>query len=332
MIVILGDIHFRDDKDYFCQICEKFLEWFDTWELNTPENTLLLAGDLVERNLLTGKVADYLERFAKYSKFQAVHVCVGNHDLKTVYNEAQLAYEFYRNKDTFHLYTEITPITVEGQRILILPYYTGQNPQGLTMPEFYSNLWRNPVYNMVSWDLVLGHFSAPDTGFGSQVDVIDNLEKLDVKKVCLGHIHTRFADPGKYIGSVFAGKKGENDPSRAAWYFADGWKEYRLPKFNEFLEVSYPDPLPRTDALVPIYTVLNCANELIAREKYGNIALRKTTPAASDFSKQTLVNFDDRFLSIKNMKQDELFRAFIQENPDLPSDVIIECKEALGIV
>ena len=330
IIAILGDIHFRDDKDYFCRICEDFLQWFKDWSVNTPDNSLILAGDLVERNLLTGKVAEYLDRFHQYSRFKKMYICAGNHDRKTVYNLEQLSYEFYKNYDDVEIFEEIGEADINGQKVLFLPYFTGQNSFGLTMSEYYSELYRDPKYQK-HYDLIVGHCSGPELGFQGQTDIVRNLDKLDVDRICFGHIHTRFANPSVYIGSVFAGKKGENDNSRAAWLFDGTWKEQKLPLFNEFMEITYPQRLMPTQVRTPIYTVLNCANEAIAREKYGNIYIRKTSAGASDSVHKSLAEFDEQFLSVRNMKQDELFQAFITANPDLPKEVVEECRSALGI-
>ena len=118
--VFLGDIHFRDDKEYFRATSEEFLNWYKDWELNIEENYLFLLGDLVESALLTGTVADFLEKFAVYSKFKEVHICVGNHDIRKFNDENQLAYEFYFGD--FIIDMEIFLVSVEFicQLILII--------------------------------------------------------------------------------------------------------------------------------------------------------------------------------------------------------------------
>lgn len=330
MLVILGDIHFRDDKPWCIEVCKAFLNWFENWDLNNENNTLLLAGDLVEKNLLTGFVADYLEKFWSLSKFKAIHICVGNHDLKTVNDRPQLAYEFYRNKPNVFIYLEATETIIEGKKVLFLPYYTDQNRYGYLMSDYYSNISTNPLFTN-NYDLVLGHFSGPDAGFEGSTDVVKNLDKINTKKICLGHIHIRDCNPSVYIGSVYAGKKGENDLTRAAWYLdGDTWKEQKLPVFNEFLMFSYPNDLPDSRALIPIYTILNCGSELVAKEKYGDIFIRRISADMSDTVTKTLAEFDEQFLSVKSMNKAELFDAFLKTR-EVPVDVISECKTALGI-
>ena len=189
--VFLGDIHFRDDKEYFRATSEEFLNWYKDWELNIEENYLFLLGDLVESALLTGTVADFLEKFAVYSKFKEVHICVGNHDIRKFNDENQLAYEFYRNKENFHVYDEISKVEVEGKKFLMLPYFKGTNFYGYTMSDYYGNLYKDEVYKE-HFDAVLGHFNEESIIFGSSSDCVKNLEKLDSDRIILGHIHTRY--------------------------------------------------------------------------------------------------------------------------------------------
>lgn len=330
MLVNLGDVHFRDDHPWNIKVCQDFLEWYKTWPLNNENNDLLLAGDLVEKNLLSGLVAYFLELFWTYTKFRSMHICVGNHDLKIVNNRPQLAYEFYKNKSNVFIYSEATEVVIDGKKVLFLPYYTDQNKYGYLMSEYYSNISTNPLFTN-DYDLVIGHFSGLDAGFEGSTDVVKNLDKINTKKLCLGHIHTRNLNPNVYIGSIFAGKKGENDYTRAAWYLdGDTWKEDPLPIFNEFLVVSYPNTLPESQALTPIYTVLNCGSELVAKEKYGDIFIRRISVDMIDSVTKTLSEFDEQFLSVKSMNKAELFDAFLKTR-DIPTDVVAECKTALGI-
>lgn len=329
-LVFMGDIHLRDDKDYFRQVGEDFLEWYKTWEYNTPDNCLCLAGDLVENPLLSGTVADYLEKFALYSKFKEVHICVGNHDIRKFNDENQLAYEFFKNFENFHIYEEITKITIDGRRGLILPYYKGSNFYGATMTDYYSNLYNNKLYQE-HFDFLLGHFNEDSMMFGGDVTPVRNLDKLDVDKIVLGHIHTRYIRPDIYIGSVFAGKKGENDSSRAAWVLDDnGWHEEKYPLFNEFITFQYPEKLPKSDSKVPIYTILNCSSEHVARNKYGRIFIRKTTTELVDTISRRKVSTDRVFDNIKNLDFLTYFDSFVKtQNPPLSTEVIEECKSLL---
>lgn len=323
MVVILGDIHLTSRKDYLLQTCLEFLEWYKSWHLNNIDNELILAGDLVDSHVNGGVVIDLLEKFYLYSQFKNIYIVVGNHDKKKVDGYDQLSYEFLKNKSNVHIYEELEEVEVEGLKCLFLPYYLDHIRP---MNEVYSNLHKT---HKGPYDLVVGHFAGEDNSFKGSVDCILNLDKLNAKKICLGHIHTRFIHPERYIGSIYACNKIQNDPTRSAWYYDGEWKEERLPLFNEFITFSYPDPKPISRAKVPIYTILNCASESIAKQSYGNIYIRKVTIDKEDvgYKKKDL---DFEFESIRNINISKLFDEFINnQDPPLIKEVKDECLEAL---
>ena len=328
MICILGDIHFNASKDYFRATCEAFLEWFNNWKLNYPSNILILAGDLVQDSVNGGVVVRYLERFFQYSRFKEVHVVVGNHDLKKVHNISQLAYDFYRDKPNFYVYDSITEVVLDTKKFLMLPYFTGLNSDGLSMSELYSNIHTNPAFSN-DYDAVVGHVCGEDTSFPGAADCIKNLDKLS-GRVCLGHIHTRFTNPSRYLGSIYAGNKTENDDTRAAWVLKEdgSWYEDKLPVFNEFLTVTYPEKLPVSKAIVPIYTVLNCASENNAIQHYGKIYIRRTTLADKDIRSAKNANDDQNISNIRNLSTKQLFKEFIVSQA-FSKSVIDKCEALL---
>lgn len=329
MICILGDLHLRSDKKYFIDTCNKFLDWFRDWDWNKDSNELILAGDLVEQATPGGITISFLERLVSESKFKKIHICVGNHDDKKINGIQQLAYEFLNYKDNVIIYRTPREVTIDGHSALILPYYVGVNDLGLTMKEYYSNIPNNKKFKN-DYDLVVGHFSGSDALFSELPDCIANLDRFS-GRVCLGHIHTRTANPQRYLGSVFAGRKSENDYTRAAWGLDDnGWQEYPLPLFNEFLTVAYPQDLPKSKALVPIYTILNCGSEDIARQRYGNIYIRRLTLDLVDSSVQKNSDLDRQLGSIKEFNIRELFEEFLKSRSDISPDLASKCRGLLN--
>lgn len=328
MICILGDIHFNASKDYFRAICEAFLEWFKSWKMNNPSNSLILAGDLVQDSVNGGIVVRYLELFYQYSRFKEVHVVVGNHDLKKVNSISQLAYDFYKEKENFFVYETATEVTIDSRKALMLPYFTGLNRDGVSMVDMYSNIYDNPSFTN-NYDLVVGHFCGEDMAFPGAVDCIKNLDKL-TGRVCLGHVHTRHTNPDRYIGSVYAGNKNENDYTRSAWILDNNgnWSEEKLPLFNEYFTITYPAKLPKTSALVPIYTVLNCASDSVALQHYGKIFIRRTTISSKDKSSKT-ADINQNIVNVKNMSTLQLFNEFISSQPEVSSSVADKCRALL---
>lgn len=331
MICILGDIHFNSSKDYYRDICEAFLEWYRGWEYNKRDNTLILAGDLVESAANAGIVIDWLTRLLDYSRFNHIYVCVGNHDKKIISSVPQLAYEFYKSKDNVTVFEDIAHVNIEGAEVLFLPYYSGVNSSGLSMHDFYSSLYKNDRYSRY-FDFVVGHVGGPDALFEGSNDCIDNLDKLSTGRLCFGHIHTRSSNPRRYLGSVYACKKNENDNTRAAWLYdpkTKRWSEDRLPVFSEYLTVSYPEELPSTNATVPIYTILNCASTELAKKEYGNIRIRKVVSTPYE-----VVESGDGTAapasSTRSMSLNDLFKDFVaSQSPPLDSTVLKKCESLL---
>ena len=332
MICLLGDIHFNSSKDYYRDICEAFLNWYRDWKHNKSTNTLILAGDLVESAANAGIVIDWLTRLLDYSRFNHIYVCAGNHDKKIISGIPQLAYEFYKSRDNVTVLETITRINIEGAEVLFLPYYSGVNASELSMHDFYSNLYKTDEYSK-HFDFVVGHVGGPDALFEGSNDCIDNLDKLNTDRLCFGHIHTRSSNPRRYLGSVYACKKNENDNTRAAWLYdpiTSCWSEDRLPVFSEYLTVSYPEELPITDAIVPIYTILNCTSIELAKKEYGDIRIRKavSTPyeiAESSDSTATPAS------STRSMSLQDLFRDFVaSQSPPLDEAVLKKCEALLA--
>ena len=332
MICLLGDIHFNSSKDYYRDICEAFLNWYRDWKHNKSTNTLILAGDLVESAANAGVVIDWLTRLLDYSRFNHIYVCAGNHDKKIISGIPQLAYEFYKSRDNVTVLETITRTNIEGAEILFLPYYSGVNASGLSMHDFYSNLYKTDEYSK-HFDFVVGHVGGPDALFEGSNECIDNLDKLNTDRLCFGHIHTRSSNPRRYLGSVYACKKNENDNTRAAWLYdpiTRCWSEDRLPVFSEYLTVSYPEELPITDAIVPIYTILNCTSIELAKKEYGDIRIRKavSTPyeiAESSDSTATPAS------STRSMSLQDLFRDFVaSQSPPLDETVLKKCEALLA--
>jgi len=273
LIVALGDIHFSSSKDYFVKISNDVIDWFAGWKHNNSNNELILVGDLVQTSVNAGLVIEFLYRFVAASRFRCVHILKGNHDEKLKDGVWQLAYSFLYHYPNVKIYTEATIVSIEEKSVLMLPYYMAQKQQQ-PMAELYSSLYKDKRYQR-HFDLVVGHFADESAAFLS-TESVSNLDKLDATTICLGHVHTRSSNPSRYIGSLFANRVNENANDRAAWIIDEaGKREELLPVFCEYIHVRYPDHLPRSRALTPIYTISNCASEGVARALYGNIFIRK---------------------------------------------------------
>lgn len=320
MIAALGDIHFSSSKDYFIAVGHEVLDWFDSWKHNNEDNELILVGDLVQTSVNAGLVIELLYRLIMQSRFRHIHILKGNHDAKLKDGVWQLAYSFLRHNPKVTIYEEPTVATIEGKTVLMLPYYTATIHQ-TPMAERYSNLYKEKPFKR-HFDLVVGHFADTAVDYLSS-DSVSNLDKLDADLICLGHIHTRSSNPARYIGSLYANRINENATDRCAWLIGDQGKvEEPLPNFCEFLTVQYPNELPASSALVPIYTVTNCASEEVARTLYGNIFIRKTV---KDITKSTS-SLDSSEIFLENSDIMTVFNDFLKNlQPPLDRRVASLC-------
>lgn len=326
MIAILGDIHFSASKPYFVEAAHRVISWFSSWEYNNEDNELILAGDLVALAINGGLVLEFLYKFITASRFKHIHIVVGNHDKKMKDGIQQLAYSFLKHVPYVTLYEEITSICIQEKNVLLMPYYKAEGFQK-SMQERYSNLYLEKKYQQ-HFDLLVGHFADGNSTFESS-DTVYNLDKLDVDTICLGHIHQRII-PDRYIGSLYANRVNENASNRAAWIVREtDVIEDPLPVFVEFISVRYPEPLPASTALVPVYTITNCSSEKVAQELYGDIfikAVLKNIQGASAFDGD--INSSD----ILDINIPSIFKEFLQkQDPPLDRRVARMCLSLIEI-
>lgn len=318
MIIVLGDLHFRADHPWFMEAAERFLSWFEDWEENNPNNQLVLLGDLVETPTNGGIVVDYLERLYRYSKFDHIHVIVGNHDFKRIDKKYQLAYKFLERKHEVTIYNKKSEVTIQGIDCLMMPYLVST----VKMPSpnrFYSNLWKKLKEKK---DIAFGHLQDINSTLPGG---IKNLDKL-ADKVCLGHIHTRVHY--NYLGSIYPLNHGQNGQRCYRSYeILNGILmeiDHKLPNFLEFIIINYGDDIKPTDALVPVYVMHKCPKEGLLDSKYDGLFIRKYFKASEkndsasdkDLRKTTAEYFTD-FLKQSSMVYDR--------------NTVKTCKSALGI-
>lgn len=253
-----------------------------------------------------GVVIDFVERFVNSSRFDRIHIVVGNHDIKRRDGIVQLAYEFLRDRPKVRIYDRPTSVTIQDKLCLMLPHYIAEGAE-LPMIENYSSLYKR---YREKFDIVVGHFMEESMSFG-MTDTIRNIDKLSYKHLCLGHLHIR-TNPEIYIGSVYANKINEGDDSRAAWIIADTKTEERLPVFCDYFTVRYPEALPATNAKVPVYTITNCPSEKLARLQYGNIAIRKVIQQLSIPNREGSLEDDS---ATKNLDPELMFKEFMRLTP-----------------
>ena len=99
--------------------------------------------------------------------------------------------------------------------------------------------------------------------------------------------------------------------------------------FAEYLSVSYPEDLPVTNAIVPIYTVLNCTSKDLAKKRYGNIRIRKVVATGYEITGSGK-NSSTPTSSTRSMSLTDLFKDFITtQSPPLDDAVLKKCESLL---
>jgi UDP-2,3-diacylglucosamine pyrophosphatase LpxH len=295
---IFGDIHFSSLQPWRLPLGNAFLDWLDTYQPGPREqNSFLCLGDYTDSAVLPGEEVAQLKRFIDIAKnkFKQVYLLTGNHDLKLYKNKPQLSFEFLKYEEGVTILREPGQVLdIEGIHILSLPHYNYRMDLP-SMWDYYGNL-PNEVRDQ-HFDLVCGHFSDNSTQlFDHTIDI----SYLKTEHIALGHQHIRASS--HYTGSLFPCKISENDSPqpRAIWVLEKKGDrahkhEVPLPKFGEYRAVEYPKPLPTSNALVTVWTVLGCESEKIARDFYGDIFIRGV---AMNYIKKNnnIVASDDAFV------------------------------------
>ncbi len=313
MLAVLGDLHLRADYPWFVEAANHFLDWFETWDINNPDNQLVLVGDLVERPVNGGIVVNFLERMIKTSKFSKIHIVVGNHDVKRIDKVYQLAYEFFKRKSNVTVYSEFTKQTIEGIVCLMFPFLV-PTVEILSPTKYYSEL-------KVRGDVLFGHIQDEHSG-GDSVKGL----KEKAKHICLGHIHNRVHK--NYIGSIYPNNHSQNGQRYFRTYERINSsvvsKEYPLPVFLDFKIIQYGEKVVQDEALVSVYVIHGGPAENLMDSKYKDLHIKQYCRATS---RETLVK--EKVVK-KNTK--EYFKDFIKQSEfPLNRGTVKICKEALKI-
>lgn len=279
MIIAIGDLHLSDARPWSYEVSKKIVDYIVGSEYNTPDNTLVLLGDLTESAFLSGFLYDLLLSLFIGLKYKTVVIVAGNHDKKAnKQGKLVLSYKFLQNKNLNKLFPNSNIIVVdsliemeiEHQRCLVMPYVFSDSGYDFS---YYENL---PEEYHKEYDIIFGHFS--DNSDMSFKEKTIDVSYLKTKYWCLGHQH----NPSKnYIGSVIPNSVSEANKKRHIWSFEKtGDKLVRkyipIPNICDYYTATFPDPLPIVDSENPIWTIVNCASEDIAKDNYGDIYILKT--------------------------------------------------------
>jgi len=276
-ICCIGDLHLSSDRPWGLAVGEATVLRIVKDPRNIPENTLVLLGDLTEKSVISGAVYSLLMKLFTGLRYKRAYILVGNHDGRRVDNRVDLVYDFLKDPKNKALIT--CPIEVvdtesykiiEGISTLFLPHIFPDGKRKLKDYEELPEVIKNRHYGVV-----FGHFTNSSLKVpGEKIDV----SYLDSEHWCFGHIHNPSA---QYAGSLVPNSIAEAGQKRhiRTYSFAPSGKteeriEYLGTEICDYKLVTYPDDLPESNAEVTIWTVLNCRDMAVAKQRYGDIFIR----------------------------------------------------------
>jgi hypothetical protein len=274
-IICFGDIHLSDDRPWMNKVGKAVVDYICTLPENNSDNVGLFLGDITERTSISGNVFNTILGLAHVLKFKKTYILIGNHDIK-FRNGGWTTPLLFLKDDNKQLFKNIEIISEPyffmqcGVSILALPF----KPQfGASSIKDYEkiNQGTEDLKNPTVIDLIVGHFA--DTSDPSVLDTLVNITHIKSKYRCLGHIHK---PSGNYIGSMIPNKVSEGRvPRYIHAYGKDTFRKIELPIFCDYYEVTYPEELPSTPALYPLWTVKNCKDKDSAVNKYPDSFIYK---------------------------------------------------------
>jgi hypothetical protein len=261
--------------------------------LNTIENTVIFLGDLTENPLNSGAIFNKLSNLFYNLNYQKVYILVGNHDLRRRAGIETTPYDTFGGTPQYKICsTPAEELNIGGFKCLMLPHFlpTLERP---SVNKFYSSL-------SGEYDFIFGHV------FDETLTMIPEGQRADLSKLkgikVLGHNHV----PGDhYPGSISAGNVKEMAPGRAVWIFDDkkNLTKDPLPEFIEYRNVTYPDPIPRTNALISVYTFYGADEKEVQRTYPGEYCRRVIRSLDSNL--KTDLSKANQLTSLKEAKDTE---------------------------
>jgi len=259
-ILVVGDLHLREKKPYYEQTLDILNFIFSNKSFNNKETILLLLGDLVERiNSTYELVQIYVDYFLNKSNFFSIKILQGNHD-------CALLRDSYGNISHSTVLSVLKPLPnveiIDSWKyekasnelpisLLYLPHYDHEGTDKESMDKVYSNL---KIDNNI--DFAFTHVEDETNHFGNKFCDLSNLK---VKQFLNGHIHTEnLSSGGRYLGAPGFNSSSEANKTPYIAMIDIESKKHKLievPKFVEYLTVTYPEKLPESKVKYPIFTI-----------------------------------------------------------------------------
>ena len=266
MIVVVGDLHVRREEPFFHSFV-KFQEWFTALPLNSPENTLILTGDVFHNPI--PKSQDFktvAKPVFKDLKFKKIYVLQGSHDYNRKWGSSLDVLSIF---DNVKIMDYPKQIQIDGLTFLFLPYYYKGTNDLPAMKEYYEHLPESMQKN----DFIIGHFfEEHEKGFGEYCDI----SYLTGTRI-FGHRHIPMQD--YYIGTPNITRYDERGKDgHIEICYQNNVSSITVPKFLDYFDLDYEkdSKVLETNIPFPIFDVWNCPRKEVALEKYGPIWIRET--------------------------------------------------------
>ena len=268
-LVVIGDMHLQNSEPKKSN-CLDTLTWIiDNDELNNENNSALFLGDLCEINSPYELYSVFVDCFVNRSKFAKIYVVQGNHDTLNLSSILSL----FKPLKNVEVITEWQLLKFYNCNLLLLPFYNHESTDRKSMIEEYSHLYENEKIKNTEIDYCCGHLEDDSSHFSKR---FVDLSKLNVKHFLHGHIHTCNLDKGgRFLGSACMNSSTESGTDKYIAVINGESKEYelvKLPKFMDYYEVSYPNPLPKIPTKFGIFLVRDALDKNTAIEEYSKQA------------------------------------------------------------
>lgn len=263
-LVVCGDIHLQSHEPKRSNAIDT-LNWIFEQDFNNENNSILFLGDLCEVNANFECFEVFVDFFVNKSKFEQIYLLTGNHDLGNLDNVLSL----FRPLNNVKVITDWEIVDFYNTKILALPYYNHESTERKSMVEVYSHLYENEEIKDTEFDYCCGHLEDETNHFSKKYC---DLSQLKVKHFLHGHIHNGNAwDGGHYLGSACVNSSSEKDNTKYLAIIDGTSKKYTLqeiPKFLEYYEVSFPNPLPKIETKFGLFLIKDAFDKKTAIEQY----------------------------------------------------------------
>ena len=319
--IICNDIHLQKSEPKRSQ-CLDFLEWLFSQDFNNKDNYLTFGGDLVEINSPFECFEVFVDYFVNKSKFKKIFIVQGNHDCVNISTVLSL----FRPLKNVEIITDVTSFKLENTNMIFLPYYNHEGTSKIPMIERYSHLESEFTE---TYDFGISHVEDETNHFSKK---FCDTSKLKVKQWLNAHIHTEnVTKGGHYLGSPTLNSSTESGKTP---YIASidlekaTYELIEVPKFMEYYEVSYPNPLPKIETKYGLFLVTNSIDKNTTIEEYEKQAekLGYKFYARRIMSKKATVELEERKDNSSNLTFDEF--AKVSKLDDSVADI---CREVIKL-